>query len=149
MSQNRNMKKLTKEWEELKNFFPEGWEEKAPEEQSDLSNPKDKQCGGTTAGGTAAFWRGIVLKGDKRRSKRRQYIRHIQRRSLSSDAKKWGMTEMDVRGTVGETGNANQSTGMAERIQSTGNRWFLHQGTGKYGQRLDSTLQLGNIWSAK
>ena len=35
---------------------------KSKREQSDLSNPESRQCGGAAAGRTAAFWRGLSLK---------------------------------------------------------------------------------------
>ncbi len=64
--------------------------------QSDLPDPEGRQCGGTATGRTAAFWRGAVVKGDKRRGQRRRNIRHIQRCFISSRAKERGMAEMDV-----------------------------------------------------
>jgi hypothetical protein len=50
------MEKLTKEWEELKSFLPEGWEEKAKESKAICRTRKSRQRGGVAAGGTAAFW---------------------------------------------------------------------------------------------
>lgn len=101
------MEKLTKEWEELKSFLPNGWEEKARESKAICRTRKVGSAEELLRVELLHFGEGLSLKETSNCGQRRRNFRHIQRSSVSPCPKERGMVEMDVRRDVGTSWDAD------------------------------------------
>ncbi len=117
------MEKLTKEWEELKSFIPEGWEAKAKESKAICRTRKVSSAEELLRVELLHFGEGLSLKETSAVAKEGG-ISDISSVALYKRPKERRMAAVDVRRDAEGVGDADDQAGMAERAASPRDRWL-------------------------